>query len=100
MPNARQVRIDRRIPAKIVIEDTADEDIFHSKEYMSITQMRRTKLLRDFPGFVFIYDGGKKMALFTNQKEVVGVIIKNEQIASMMKMMFDVYWNVAKPFKL
>lgn len=89
----RTIRLDRKIPAKIVI-DKYDEDTFHKKEYIKITEMRFNDSLRDFPCMIFIY--GKKVALYTLKKDIIGVIISNEQVADAMKMVFDMYWNSSK----
>lgn len=89
----RTIRLDRKIPAKIVI-DKYDEDTFHKKEYAKITEMRFNDSLKDFPCMIFIY--GKKVALYTLKKDIIGVIISNEQVADAMKMVFDMYWNSSK----
>jgi sugar-specific transcriptional regulator TrmB len=97
MPSARQLRIDKKIPAKIMCEP-ADEEIFHTKTYKNLTEMRQSTSLKEFPGYVFIY--GDNVALFTNEKEIVGVIIRNAEVAKMMMLIFEMYWKGAKPFKL
>jgi hypothetical protein len=89
----RTIRLDRKIPAKIVI-DEYDEETFHKKEYTRITEMRFNNSLKDFPCMIFIY--GNKVALYTLKKDVIGVIITNEQVADAMKMVFDMYWNNSK----
>jgi sugar-specific transcriptional regulator TrmB len=94
--HAANLRIDRKIPAKIVI-DPYDEPRFHNQTYKRLTNMRFTPALKDFPCMVFIY--GKKVALYTLKKDLIGVIITNEQVADAMKMVFDIYWNNAKPAK-
>jgi HTH-type transcriptional regulator, sugar sensing transcriptional regulator len=81
----RTIRLDRKIPAKIVM-DKLDEPTFHKKEYKKITEMRFNHSLKDFPCMIFIY--GKKVALYTLKKDLVGVIISNEQVAQAMKMVF------------
>jgi len=93
----RTIRLDRNIPAKIVI-DPCDEPTFHKKDYKKITEMRFTSALKDFPCMIFIY--GKKVALYTLKKDLVGVIISNEQVAQAMKLVFQVYWDMGKPAKL
>ncbi len=87
------IRMDRKIPAKIVI-DPYDEPRFHDKEYKKITEMRFLESLKDFPCMIFIY--GEKIALYTVKGDLVGVIIKNKEIALAMKMIFDIYWKSAK----
>lgn len=99
MPLAREIRINKKIPAKIIIEPN-DDPVFHIKKYKSVTEMRQTSLLKEFPGMVFIYGNEKKVAFFVSPKEMVGFIIDNEQFAKSMKMMFDLYWKMAKSFKL
>src|SRR3989344_4542252 len=89
----RTIRLDRKIPAKIVI-DPYDEDTFHRKEYKKITEMRYLKSLKDFPCMVFIY--GKRVAIYTIKDDLIGIIIKNEQVAQAMKMVFDIYWRMGK----
>lgn len=89
----RTIRLDRKIPAKIVI-DKYDEETFHKKEYKRITKMRFNDSLKDFPCMIFIY--GKKVAFYTLKKDIIGVIISNEQVADAMKLVFDMYWNNSK----
>jgi sugar-specific transcriptional regulator TrmB len=93
----RNLRLDKKIPAKIVI-DPYDESTFHEQKYTKITEMRFTSVLKDFPCMIFIY--GKKVAIYTLKKDLVGVIISNEQISEAMKLIFDLYWSMAKPAKL
>ena len=99
MPLARKIRMDKKIPADVLIEPT-DEEVFHTKEYRSITTMRQTPLLQEFPGMAFIYGNGKKIAFFVSEPEMVGFIIENEGFAKSIKLIFDLYWKMAKPFKL
>lgn len=99
MPLAREIRMKKKIPAKIVIEQ-AEEEVFHTSKYKSITEMRQTPLLKDFPGMIFIYGKMKKVAFFVSTESPVGLIIDNEQVALAMKIIFDLYWHQAKPFKL
>jgi len=91
--HVRTIRLNKKIPAKIVI-DHYDEKVFHKKEYKNITEMRFNKSLKDFPCMIFIY--GKKVALYTLKKDLVGVIISNEQVAEAMKLIFDIYWINSK----
>jgi sugar-specific transcriptional regulator TrmB len=94
--HAANLRLDRKIPAKIVI-DPYDEPRFHDKTYKKITELRFTPVLKGFPCMIFIY--GKKVALYTLKKDLIGVIISNEQVADAMKLVFEIYWNSANPAK-
>jgi len=93
----RTLRVDRKIRAKIVI-DPYDEPTFHEPKYTKITEMRFTSALKNFPCMVFVY--GNKVAIYTLKKDLVGVIISNQQVAEAMKMIFDIYWKMAKRVKL
>lgn len=95
--HARLMRLENNIHAKIVI-DPADEEIFHTKKYKKLTKMRFLKSLKEFPAMIFIY--GKKVAMFTVKGDLVGLIISNKEFAEAMKMIFEVYWSMAKPAKL
>ncbi|MDO8563985.1 MAG: helix-turn-helix domain-containing protein [Nanoarchaeota archaeon] len=99
MPLAREIRLKKKISAKIIIENN-DDAIFHTPKYKSITEMRQTPNLKNFPAMIFIYSNLKKAAIFVNKKEMIGFIVENEQVAQAMKLIFDLYWNQAKPFKL
>ncbi len=86
----RSIRLDRKIPAKIVL-DKFDEEISYKKEYRKITEIRFNASLKDFPCMIFIY--GNKVALYTLKKDIIGIIISNEQVAEAMKIVFNIYWN-------
>ena len=89
----RNLRIQKKIPAKIVI-DHYDEETFHKKSYRKITQMRFLDSLKDFPCMIFIY--GSKIAMYTVSGELIGIIIKNKEFSQAMKIVFNIYWGQAK----
>jgi sugar-specific transcriptional regulator TrmB len=91
--HVRMIRLDKKIHAKIVM-DRYDEEIFHKPSYKNITEMRFLDSLKDFPCMIFIY--GNKVALYTLKEDLVGVIISNKEVAVAMKMIFDIYWKLAK----
>ncbi len=94
---ARLNRVDRNIPAKVVIDPT-DEPLFHTPKYKKLTELRFLPSLEDFPAMIFIY--GNKVAMFTVRGDLVGVIIENKQFSEAMKIVFDMYWSQAKSAKL
>lgn len=94
---ARALRIERKIPAKIVIEP-ADDEVFHTSKYKSITEMRFNRALKDFPLMVFIY--GNNVGMYTVKGELVGVRITNKEFSIAMRMIFDIYWHQGKTVKL
>lgn len=95
--HARTIRVERNIPAKIVI-DPYDDPTFHAAAYKKITEMRVHNALKEFPCMVFIY--GKKVAIYTVKGDLVGVIIENAQVAQAMRLVFEMYWKEGKPMKL
>lgn len=90
------IRMINKIPAKIVI-DRFDEPRFHEKDYKKITELRFLESLKDFPCMIFIF--GEKVALYTVEGDLVGIIIKNKEVSSAIKLIFDIYWTLAKPSK-
>jgi len=95
--HARLLRLEKGIPAKIVI-DPADEGVFHTEKYRKITEMRFLNSFKEFPAMIFVY--GDKVAMYTVKGELVGIIIQNKEFAQAMLMIFDMYWNQSKPAKL
>ncbi len=91
--HARTMRMDNKIPAKIII-DPYNEEIFHKSSYKKITEMKFLKSLKDFPCMVFIY--GDKVAIYTVEGDLIGIIIKNKEVALAMKIVFEMYWKQAK----
>ncbi len=47
---------------------------------------------------IFIY--GNKVALYTLKGDLVGLIIKNKEVAEAMRFVFETYWSLGKPAKL
>ena len=92
----RNERIRKKIPAK-VIYDPVDEPILHTKEYQALTELRFYNGFEDFPVMIFIYDD--KVSIFSHKTDLVGMIIKNKDFSEAMKMMFNIYWNMAEPTK-
>lgn len=89
----RSLRLDRHIPARIVI-DPYKEERFQLASYRRITKMRYNRSLQDFPLMVFIY--GQNVAFYTLQGTVMGMIIENKQTARAMQMVFETYWTAGK----
>lgn len=92
--NARTMRLERNISADIIIEDSLEE-IFKTKKYQRLTNMRFLSSLASFPVMIFIY--GDKIALFTLENDLVGLIIKNASVSKAMKLVFDLFWSQATP---
>ena len=74
--------------------DRQNEETFHKETYKKITEIKFLDSLKDFPCMVFIY--GERVALYTLKGDLVGIIIKNKEVSQAMKLVFDMYWNIAK----
>lgn len=91
------LRLSKKIHAKIIM-DPYEEERFHLDSYKKITEMRFLDSMKDFPCMIFIY--GKNVAMYTLEGDLVGIIIKNESFSRALKIVFDLYWKVAKPVRL
>ena len=91
------LRLDKKIPAKIIIEPY-DEERFHKSIYKKITQMHFFESLKDFPCMIFIF--GNNVAIYTVTGDIIGVIIKNKEVSRAIKIIFDMYWKISKPARL
>lgn len=89
----RTIRLENKIPAKIIIEPY-DDLAFNEKKYKKITEMKFLESMKDFPAMIFIY--GNKVALYTLKGDLVGIIIKNKEFSEAMKMVFEMYWKISK----
>jgi len=92
--HARMMRLEKKIPARIVIAPI-EAEIFHDKTYKSLTEMRFLDAMKNFPCMILIY--GNNVAIHTVEGELIGIIIRNKEVAVAMKLIFDMYWMQATP---
>lgn len=90
VPEYTKVRINKKIPTRIIIADTKfGRDEMQKNDYKSY---RKTYLLspkHKFPASIHVYD--QSVAIFTHTKsEPVGVYIENQDISTTLKMMFEI----------
>jgi len=91
--HVRRARIEKGIRAKMIY-DQVDEPILHTKEYQKVSELKFYEGFKDFPAMIFIY--GDKVSIFSHKTDLVGVIIKNKDVAEAVKMIFEMYWKIAK----
>ncbi len=92
IPNhARMMRLEKKIPAKIVIAPL-DEEIFHDKQYQKLTKMRFLDSMKDFPVMILLY--GNNTAIHTVKGDLIGIIIRNKEVTQAMKIIFNMYWSM------
>lgn len=95
LPNhVRHTRIEKGIPAKMVY-DPVDEPILHTKEYQDVSELRFLENMKEFPGMFFIH--GDKVSMFSHKTDLVGITMKNKDLAQCMLLIFNTFWKAAKP---
>ncbi len=89
-------RVKKKMPVRIIVRDGKVAQEFLQKD---IQEIRKTKILSgdlDIHGFYYMWRD--KVALISFQKDLHSLIIRNEAIASMLKITFDVMWE-ALPYR-
>jgi sugar-specific transcriptional regulator TrmB len=88
----KKVRINKKIKLKAVVNKIEDE-FTKSSQWQKLTEVRIFKSLESISTFVHIY--GNKISILTLEKEIIGIIIDNEEIANMHRFFFDMLWKQA-----
>ena len=59
-------------------------------------ELRESKFIPkiDFQTVIYIY--GNKIAILSLEKEVIGLMIENENISNTQKQIFELLWKIAK----
>jgi len=90
---------ERRLELKMAgrrIGDIPRVERFSSKKYRKLTQVRTNKLLKKISTICFIY--ADKVAIFSNDINQNGFIIKDKNIFEMYKVFFEHLWRSSKPY--
>jgi len=93
-PNYIKRRIASKIKIKVLTEKS--KETFHQKE-KDEEELRETRFLPtgiEFPTATNIY--GNKVAILSLEKEPIGLIIDNEEIAKTQKIIFELLWKIAE----
>ena len=93
-PNFIRRRIKERIKTKVITEKSKEALEIHSKDKEELREMKFLPKDLEFPTSTNIY--GNKVAILSLEKEIVGVIIENENIANTQRNVFDLLWDIAK----
>lgn len=91
-PNYVKRRVKNRIKIKVITEKSEESLEFHKKNKEEYREMKFLPI--EFPTATNIY--GNKVAILSLEKEPIGVIIENEDIAKTQKMIFEFLWKIAK----
>ncbi len=88
--HGRKLRIQKKIKLDIVISPFYD-DYLKDKKYERLTRIRFNNSLKDLNIYVIL--GKKAVGVFEVSKELIGVLIQNEEIAKYHKFVFDRLWE-------
>ncbi len=88
----KKVRISRKIKLRAVINKIEDE-FTKNIQWQKLTEVRIFKPLENVSTFVHIY--GNKVSILTLKKELIGIVIDNEEVSNMHRFFFDMLWKQA-----
>jgi len=91
----RKERIKAKIKLKKIIPEIYEKD-FTKKSYMKITQIKINNNVPSSKSITFIY--GNNVAHYTREKPIIGIIIRNKEIAEKERGIFNYFWKKSKSF--
>ena len=92
-PSFIRLRIKRRIPVRVLTERSPEAVAIHKADKREFREMRFiTEGL--FPSTVYIY--GNKVAILSLEKEIIGLLIEDMNIAATQRFIFELLWKHAK----
>lgn len=93
-PNYIKRRVKEKIKIKVITEKSKESLEIHKKDKEELREMKFLPEGFEFPTSTNIY--GNKVAILSLEKEPVGVIIDNEDIAKTQRIVFNLLWRIAK----
>jgi sugar-specific transcriptional regulator TrmB len=93
--NFARKRISRNIKLRAVLEHSK-EAIFRitDPDIKKITKVKFLNKMQDIPTVTFIF--GKKIAILTLERELVGIKIEDPSVNTTQRVIFESFWNLAK----
>lgn len=92
-PNYIRRRIEAKIHTRVITEkNTKTIEMLKTEK----KELRESKFIPDLDFQTVTYIYGNKMAILSLQKEIVGLIIENEDISNTQKQIFELLWKIAK----
>lgn len=89
----RKTRLLKKIKLKAVV-DYSDEDFTREKKWRSLSEIRFNKKLKKINSYTLISENF--VAYLTFSGELVGVLIKNKDVADKERLNFEILWEQAK----
>ena len=90
----RKTRLSKKVRTKAVVNGLDKAYFIKDPEWKKLTEVRILKNLDKLSTWTFVY--GNKVSILTLKKELIGVIIENEEIAEKERFVFDILWSKAK----
>lgn len=94
-PNYIKRRVKDRIKIKVISEKSREALKIHKKDKEELREMRFLPPEIEFPTSTNIY--GNKVAIISLEKDIVGVIIEDKNIADTQRDVFNLLWGITKP---
>ncbi len=91
--NLRKKRIQNKVKARSITNKTEHVSV-DNKEFNKLSEFRILKEMESLTTWTYIF--GNKVAITSLQKEVVGILIENEEFANTQRVIFEMLWKKAK----
>lgn len=93
-PNYITRRVKEKIKIKVLTERSKETLEMRKNDKKELREMRFLPEGFEFPTATNIY--GNKVAILSLEKEPIGIIIENEDIAKTQRMVFELLWKTSK----
>ena len=92
-PNYIRRRIEAKIHTRVITEKSTKTMEMLKTEKKELRESRFISKI-NFSTVTYIY--GKKLAILSLEKEIIGLIIENEEISSTQRQIFELLWKIAR----
>jgi len=89
-PNFIKLRIKNRVPVRVITERSAESLKIHVADKQELREMRFVAGVQ-FPSTIYIY--GNNVAILSLEKDIVGLLIEDQNIAATQKYIFELLWK-------
>ena len=93
--NFARRRVELKIKARMILEKSAEASLrVKDSEIKEFTQVRFIDWVKNLPTVTFIY--GDNISILSMEKELVGIIIQDENVSKTQRILFENLWKQAK----
>lgn len=92
-PNYIKRRVEAKIHTRVITEKSTKTIEMLKTEKKDLRESKFIPKIA-FPTVTYIY--GNKVAIFSLEKEIIGLIIENESISNTQRQIFELLWRIAK----